>query len=403
MSRIGAAVPESLALGFAFCLGLSGCGGSDEAPATATPQGGSAGASAAGTGGSAAIAGTASGGGGAGGSDTGAGGGAGGSTAGAAGSAGSGGGPDTGGAGGVSGGGGGSGGTPPTDPNQRKLLLRDEGNSAVHYVDLGDTSKSWHQTVPVGRDLQLIGGRKFLIGIENGYQERNLSDGSVAKEVKTFPGTLDAHRLKNGNTLLVGVNFNGGKGIVLVEVDAAGGVARQIQYAGNYVRMVREAGAGHFLMAADTKVLEGDAQGNIVWEVTAQGHAEPHVWEALRLASGDTVVAAGYAASLQIFGADKQLKQTITGGEGVKPNFFADVQVMPGGSFVVANWQGHGTGLGGNGLQVVEYDAAGKLIWSWKQDASYVSSLQGLMVLDGSDLEKLHVENPQTGVLEPVN
>jgi hypothetical protein len=29
--------------------------------------------------------------------------------------------------------------------------------------------------------------------------------------------------------------------------------------------------------------------------------------------------------------------------------------------------------------------------------------LQQLVVLDGLALDKLHVENPQTGVLEPVN
>lgn len=306
--------------------------------------------------------------------------------------------------GGAGGAGAPSGGAPTADPNKRKLLLRDEGNSAVHYVDLADTSKNWHQTVPVGRDLQLIGGRRFLVGTENGYQERSLDDGAVTKDVTTYPGTLAAHRLHNGNTLLSGVDFHGGKGIVLVEVTPQGSIGRQIEYPGTYARMVREAGDGHFLITADTHVFEGDAAGKVVWEVPVQGGpAAPHAWEALRLAGGDVLVSTGYAASLEIFGADKSLKQTITGGEGVKPNYFADVQVMPGGSFVVANWQGHGVGLGSNGLQLVEYDAAGKLIWSWKQDASFVSSLQQLVVLDGLDLEKLTVENPLTGVLEAVN
>jgi hypothetical protein len=310
-----------------------------------------------------------------------------------------------GGSGGVGGGAGApSGGAPGTDRNARKLLLRDEGNSAVHYVDLADVSKNWHQNVPIGRDLQLIGGRRFLIGIENGFQERSLVDGAVTKEVTTFPGTLAAHRLHNGNTLLSGVDFHGGKGIVLVEVTPQGGVGRQIEYPGTYARMVREAGDGHFLITADTHVFEGDAAGKVVWDVPVQGGpAAPHAWEALRLPGGDVLVSTGYAASLEIFGADKALKQTITGGDGVMPNYFADVQVMPGGSFVVANWQGHGVGLGGKGLQLVEYDAAGKLIWSWKQDASFVSSLQQLVVLDGLDLEKLAVENPLTGVLEAVN
>jgi hypothetical protein len=49
---------------------------------------------------------------------------------------------------------------------------------------------------------------------------------------------------------------------------------------------------------------------------------------------------------------------------------------------------------------LLEYDTTGKLIWSWKQDAAFVSSLQHVIVLDGLDFEKLYVESPETGVLE---
>jgi hypothetical protein len=309
------------------------------------------------------------------------------------------------GASGSASGGGGSGGTAPVeDRAQRKLLLRDEGNSAVHYVDLADPSKNWHQTVPVGKDIQLIGGKRFLIGTENGYQERNLSDGTLAKDVSTFAGTIDAHRLHNGNTLLTGVDFHGGKGIVLLEVTPQGTAGRQIEFPGTYVRLARESGPDRFLITANTHAFEVDAQGKVLWDATVVGGpADPHAWEALRIASGDVLVAAGYAAGLEIFGPDQKLKQTITGGDGVEPYFFSDVQVMPGGTYVVANWEGHGTGNGGKGLQVVEYDSAGKLVWSWKQDAAFVSSLQGVIVLSGLDQDKLEVESLTTGVLEPVN
>lgn len=285
----------------------------------------------------------------------------------------------------------------------QRLLLRDEGHSAVHYVDLGDSRNDWHQTVPVGRDLQLVGQQRFLIGTDNGYEERSLADGSLVKELKTYPGTLAAHRLHNGNTLLSGVDFQGGNGIVLVEVNAGGEVARQLQYPGDYVRTVRESTGDRFLVAAGTRVFEGDSEGNIVWEATVQGHDKPNAWEALRLASGDVVVGGGYAASLQIFGPDRALKQTITGGSEAMPFFFADVQVLASGHFVVANWQGHGSEFGDQGLQVLEYDAAGNLVWFWRQDASFVSSLQQVIVLDGLDLEKLQVESRETGVLEAVD
>lgn len=328
-------------------------------------------------------------------------------TAGSAGSAGA--SAGTGGGGGAGGNGGaadsgGTAGAAGADPNRRKLLLRDEGISTLHYVDLAAPESNWSQVIPAGRDLQLVGNRRALIGTASGYQERSLDDGSLLGEVASFPGTVSAYRLRSGNTLLSGVNFNGGSGIVLVELTPQGTVARQIEYAGfDYVRLIRETRGGHFLVTAEKRVFEGDAQGNLVWDVTVQGHAEPHAWKALRLASGDVVVAAGYAASLQLFGADEALKQTITGGEGVSPFFFADVQVLGSGHFVVTNWQGHGAQLGDMGLQLVEYDPAGSLVWSWKQDASFVSSLQHAIVLDGLDLQKLHVENPDTGVLEAVN
>jgi hypothetical protein len=289
------------------------------------------------------------------------------------------------------------------DPDQRKLLLRDEGNGAVHYVDLANAANNWHQSVPTGRDLQLIGGGNFLIGTDDGYQERRLADGGVVKDVNAYPGTLAAHRLQSGNTLLSGVAFHGGEGIELVELTPEGGVARTIEYAGDYVRLIRESRQGRFLLTANTRVFEGDAQGNVLWQVTVQGSDMPHAWEALPRPGGDVLISAGYGASLQIFGADEQLKQTITGGDGVMPNFFADVQVMPSGNYVVINWQGHGVGLGDTGLQLLEYSPEGDLVWFWKQDASFVSSLHSVIVLDGLDLEKLHVESTDDGMLEPVN
>ena len=392
---------------FAFFLAFGACASGCSSTSGSEPSGGAAGATLAGGGTS--TAGVSGGGQTSGGAASAGNGGAvnGGATSAgtnAGGAGASGGGATTGGVSGAATGGTGGGGIPAVDPNKRKLLLRDEGNSAVHYVDLGDPSKNWHQVVPTGRDLQLIGAHQFLIGTDNGYQERSLADGKVVKDVTSYPGTLAAHRLHNGNTLLSGVDFHGGKGIVLFQITPQGGAGPQIEYPGTYVRMVREAAGDHFLMTADTHVFEGDTQGKVVWDVTVQGGpAAPHAWEALRLASGDVIISAGYAAGLEIFGADKQLKQTITGGDDAKPNYFADFQVMPSGNYVVANWQGHGVGLGANGLQLLEYDTAGKLVWSWKQDATFVSSLQNVIVLDGLDLDKLQVENPQTGVLESAN
>jgi hypothetical protein len=82
------------------------------------------------------------------------------------------------------------------------------------------------------------------------------------------------------------------------------------------------------------------------------------------------------------------------------PSFYAGFQVLPNGNFVVTNWEGHGGGHGVTGRQLLEYDAAGLLVWSWQQDPNLVSSLHGVIVLDGLDTTQLH--DDLDGVLTPV-
>ena len=56
--------------------------------------------------------------------------------------------------------------------------------------------------------------------------------------------------------------------------------------------------------------------------------------------------------------------------------------------------------MGAKGTQLLEYSPAGELMWSWKQDAAKFSSIQGVLVLDGLDLNRLYIED-QNGVLAP--
>ncbi len=77
--------------------------------------------------------------------------------------------------------------------------------------------------------------------------------------------------------------------------------------------------------------------------------------------------------------------------EKVRPFFYAMFQLLPNGHVVLANWQGHGPGFGGSGVQLLEFDPAGELVWTWSK-AELISSLQGVLVLDGLDTGKLHDE-----------
>ena len=287
-----------------------------------------------------------------------------------------------------------------TDYNNRRLLLRDEGLSQLSHVDLANAKNNWHVAVPAGRDLQLVGNGNVLIGTGIGFEEREIATGKKVFEVTSYTGTVSVRRLRNGHTLLAGVDWQSKKGIALVEVDNNGSLQHLFSFPEfDYVRLVRETVSGTFLITAGTTVFEANKNGTILWKAKITGAEKPNAWQAIRIANGQTIVSAGYAKNFQVFAKDGSLQTTITGPEDVKPNFYAGFQVLPNGHYVVTNWQGHGPEFGASGTQLLEYTAAGKLVWSWKQDAEKFSSLQGVIVLDGLDLNKLHVEN-SNGVLD---
>ena len=86
--------------------------------------------------------------------------------------------------------------------------------------------------------------------------------------------------------------------------------------------------------------------------------------------------------------------------EKVRPFFYAMFQLLPNGNVLLANWQGHGPGFGNSGVQLLEFHPAGEIVWTWSK-ADLISSLQGVLVLDGLDTARLHDE--RSGVMSPVS
>src|SRR5262245_20255180 len=93
-----------------------------------------------------------------------------------------------------------------TDYSQRRMILRDEALSQLSYVDIAHPQNNWHVPVPAGRDLQLVGKGRVLIGTGTGYEERDIATGKKVNELTSFNGTISARKLKNGNILLAGLN-----------------------------------------------------------------------------------------------------------------------------------------------------------------------------------------------------
>ena len=298
---------------------------------------------------------------------------------------------------------------------QHEFIAIDEGHATLLHIDERDQSKNW--LVPIGqpaaRDLQLIGGGKILVGHHHGYTEFDLALGRVVKEFKSLAGVTAVRRQPNGHTLIAGVDISGApgsadlpagtsaKGVAVLELDANDREIHRAIFPGDYVRLIRQTGQGTYLMSCNDRIREGSPDGKYLREFPVDGFF--HAWKSLRLPNGNLIVTAGYGAFVVELDASGNILRKFGGQdqvpEKVRPFFYAMFQLLPNGHIVLANWQGHGPGFGQSGVQLLEFNGAGEIVWSWSK-ADLISSLQGVLVLDGLDTGKLHDE--RSGVMQSV-
>lgn len=298
-------------------------------------------------------------------------------------------------------------------PIKHEFIAIDEGKTNLLYVNENDPAKNW--IVPIGkshpRDMQLVGGNRILIGNVTGYSEFDIATGKMLLDVTNYaPASArtdtdevtSVRRQPNGHTLVAGLNIGGSQGVVVLDVDARGEVKSKIVYPGNYVRLLRQTAAGTYLMVCDTTIREGNSAGQYIWEAPVEKFG--HAWKAVRLANGHTLASAGYGGFMVELDPAKNIVRKFGGKEevpaAVNSNFFATFQLLPNGDVVVANWQGHGPSHGSSGVQLLEFDKTGAIVWQWSK-AELISSLQGILVLDNLNTALLHDE--RNGVVEPVS
>ena len=286
---------------------------------------------------------------------------------------------------------------------RHEFLAIDEGLAQLLHIDEREASKNWIVSTghPQARDMQHVGGDRVLIGHHEGYTEFEIATGKVAKDLIGYKGVTSARRLPGGHTLLAGANLAGEKGVVVLELDATDRAIRKTIFPGTYVRLLRETAAGTWLMMCDTTLREGDRDGKLLHEWTVPGFRNS--WKAVRLPNGHTLASGGYGTFMVELDPSGTVVRKFATKEtmpaAVKANFYATFQLLPNQHIVLTNWQAHGPGHGAEGVQLFELDEKAAIVWQWSE-ASLISSLQGVLVLDGLDTAKLHDE--REGVMAPL-
>ncbi len=277
---------------------------------------------------------------------------------------------------------------------RHRMLLQDEGNAMLHLVD-EKGGPGWSASLPGNaRDLQLIGGDRVLAAaMGGGYFEIGLADGLIKKQKLGLGAVQSARRLPDGHTLLAGNDLDGSQGIVVLDLDASDKqVGKTVLPGLGTLRLMRLTASGHLLFGSGANLIEADRQGNILWQAQVP---DAVIYKALRLKNGNTWATTGYSATLTLVSPDKKILRTVGGttlAKEINPHFFADFQCLANGNLVVANWQNHGPGHGAEGIQALEFDSTGALVWQYQQDPAKISSLHGILILDGLDTRLGHDE-----------
>jgi len=293
---------------------------------------------------------------------------------------------------------------------KHKFVAIDEGLGNLLYVNDNDSTANW--IVPIGksapRDMQLVGNNRILIGHTNGYTEFDLATGAVKRSVLTYDSVSSVRRLANGQTIMVGVDLAGSKGVVMVKLDSNNIQIKKTVFPGTYVRLARQTNTNTFLFACNDTIKEADTNGTFIWKSYITDGIYPtnkHMWKAVRLDNGNILLSGGYGAFMAEVNSQGAIVRKFGAAPqpaGVKPYFYGMFQLLTNGDCVVANWQGHGAGhdTAGKVLELLEFDPAGAIVWSWNK-AALISSLQGVLVLDSLNTSLIY--DDRNGIMSPIN
>ena len=281
---------------------------------------------------------------------------------------------------------------------RRKLVLADESRGFVHFYDSSYPRKGFKVAVkkPVW-DLKPLGGERYRTVCHGGYQVTDLKERKVVEEFK-YPGFKDwmataVCDLKDGG-FVFSVNPQGaesGKAIHFYEFGVDKKLKRILKLPGyfNARSMTPGRGDGEWLIAHEKGFarIRLPATGDAVEIV--KNYPQPagrNLFAVVPSRAGDGYLAGcGYGGGLVRFdGAGEAVSQWFVPTDtGKESRFYGQVEERADGNVYLAHWTGHGERDSFKGVQVVEFDPSGKVIWTLDSPDRY-GSISGVVVLEES-------------------
>ena len=243
------------------------------------------------------------------------------------------------------------------------------------------TQQGWGKIVEVTRTGEIVW--EYDAQQSNGNAGRKL-------EVHAF------QRLPNGDTMIV----ENGIGRI-IEVDRQGRIQHALQYRVSEpnphrdVRQAHKLATGNYLVCheQDGRVTEYSPSGEIVWEYEvplfgkspAKGHG-PEAWgnqvfNALRLPSGNTLIATGNGHSVLEVSPRKQIIWQLHQHDlpGITLAWVTSLEVLPNGNLIIGNCH-----AGPENPQLIEVSRTKKVVWAFR-DFEHLGNATAASATAGQD------------------
>lgn len=285
-----------------------------------------------------------------------------------------------------------------------RVLAQDKGHVAIVNAK-GDVE--WE--VPCkhnAHDIALLDNGNVLVhtghtSIVEMSPEKKVVWQYEAKPKPGYTGRVEIHafqRLEGGLTM---VAESGNRRIV--EVDREGKIVKEVPLTIDHpdphrdTRMARKLASGNYLVCheADGVVREYDGGGKVVWSYAldlagrpaSPGHGpEGHgtaVFGALRLASGNTLIACGNGNRVIEVTPAGKIIWSVEQKElpGITLAWVSTLQVLPGGNVIIGNCH-----AGEANPQLIEVTRDKKVVWTFRDFTTFGNNLAVAQVLDVKDV-----------------
>ncbi|MDB5173975.1 MAG: Arylsulfotransferase [Phycisphaerales bacterium] len=289
----------------------------------------------------------------------------------------------------------------PAQPPQAgyRVLAQDNGHVAI-INSKGEVE--WE--VPCGgtsHDIALLPNGNFLLHtgattVEEITPEKKVVWKHESKRKEGYTGNIEIHafqRLPDGLTM---ISESGNARIIEVDKDdkIVHEIALKVDHPSSHsdTRLVRKLDNGHYLVSHenDGAVREYDATGKVVWSYKLdlagrpaspghgpEGHGD-HVFDALRLPSGNTLIAAGNGNRVFEITPEGKTVWSIEHDElpGITLAWVTTLEVLPSGNIIFGNCH-----AGPENPQLIEVTRDKKVVWTFKDFKHFGNSLAAAQVL----------------------